>query len=312
MSSVLQLVPLPAPAYRIPTDLEVTQAAELTSVPEWLAEHGPKVAAVVTHSYHGMPPELWGLLPRLRLVANFGVGLDRIDLALASQRRVSVTYTPDLLTSDVADLALGLLLTLLRRILPADAYVRGGAWGKESFPAGHSLTGRRLGILGMGRIGKAIAHRAAAFDLQVAYYSRSAVEGPYERFNTIEGLATWADVLVAALPGGDQTYHAVNRQVLRALGPNGLFVNVARGSVVDESALLEALRTGAIAGAGLDVYDRQPHDGSQFRDFGNVVLTPHLGSLTLETRTAMAESVYSNVRAALRGEALRNLASGPL
>jgi lactate dehydrogenase-like 2-hydroxyacid dehydrogenase len=225
---------------------------------------------------------------------------------------VSVTYTPDLLTNDVADLALGLLLTLLRRILPADAYVRGGAWGKESFPAGHSLTGRRLGILGMGRIGKAIARRATAFDLQVAYHSRSAVEGPYERFNTIEGLATWADVLVAALPGGDQTYHAVNRQVLRALGPSGLFVNVARGSVVDESALLEALRTGAIAGAGLDVYDRQPHDGSQFRDFGNVVLTPHLGSLTLETRTAMAESVYSNVRAALRGEALRNLASGPL
>jgi hydroxypyruvate reductase len=312
LSSVLQLVPLPAPAYRIPGDLDVTQAAELTSLPQWLAEYGPKVRAVVTHSYHGMPPELWGLLPALRLVANFGVGLDRIDTAEASRRSVSVTYTPDLLTNDVADLALGLLLMLLRRILPADTYVRGGAWGREPFAAGHSLAGRRLGILGMGRIGQAIARRAAAFDMKVAYFSRSAVEGPHERFDALEDLATWADVLVAALPGGDQTYHAINRQVLRALGPNGFFINVARGSVVAEDALLDALRTGAIAGAGLDVYDRQPHDGSQFRDLDNVVLTPHLGSLTLETRAAMAESVYANVRAALRGEALRNVASGSL
>lgn len=307
MSCVLQLVPLPAPAYRIPNDLPVVQAAEISSLPEWLDENAYRVVAVVTHSYHGMPPELWDRLPALKLIANFGVGLDRIDLARASCREINVTYTPDALTNDVADLALGVLLTLLRRILPADAYVRRGSWGREPFTPGRSLSGRRLGILGMGRIGKAVARRAQSFEMEIACYTRSNI-GPYRRFADITELATWADVLVAALPGGEETRHVVNGRVLRALGPQGVLINVSRGSVVDERALLEALQRGVVAGAGLDVYEEQPHDGSAFRDLTNVVLTPHLGSLTVETRTAMADSVFGNVRALLSGAPLNNQA----
>lgn len=309
MKQVVQLVPLPVPSHRPPGDLSIEFAFDNPSWNTWLAEHGNTVRAVITHSFHGLPPALWPHLPSLELIANFGVGLEQIDLQLAKSRGVSVTYTPNLLTRDVADLAMALLLALSRRILPGDAYLRRGAWGHEAFAPGCSLAGRRLGILGLGRIGKAVARRALAFDMQVGYHSRSPSADPYAWFASPIELAEWADVLVATLPGGRQTDRLVDGQVLKALGPAGIFVNVSRGSVVDEPALIEALRSGTIAAAGIDVYDRQPNDGKPFSGISNLIATPHIGSLTVETRTAMADSVYGNVRALLTGGALHDLAA---
>jgi hydroxypyruvate reductase len=309
MTRVLQLVPLPVPSYRVPADLTIDFAFDNGSLDAWLAANGSDVAAVVTHSMHGMPSELWARLPSLKLIANFGVGLDRIDLQVASSRNVSVTYTPDLLTNDVADLAMGFMLALSRRMLAGDAYVRSGAWGEEPFAPGRSMAGRRLGILGMGRIGKAITRRAGPFDMQVGYHSRSPVAGSLTWFPDVVQLATWADVIIAAVPGGSETHHVINREVLSALGPGGMFINISRGSVVDEAALIEALRSGAIGSAGLDVYEKQPADGASFQGLSNVLLTPHIGSLTADTRTAMADSVYGNVRAMLSGESLRDVAA---
>jgi hydroxypyruvate reductase len=306
VSSVVQLVPLPVPSYQPPSDLPIEFAFKNSSWEAWLAEHGTDVRAVVTHSLHGLPRELWECLPSLELIANFGVGLERIDLRMAGDRGVRVTYTPNLLTKDVADLAITFLLALSRRLVAGDAYVRAGMWGKEPFAPGHSLSGHRLGILGLGRIGKAIATRAKAFDMQIGYHSRTPGTDAHTWFDSAITLAEWADVLVAALPGGEATNHLVDGPVLKALGPSGVFINVARGSVVDEHALLAALRAGSIAAAGLDVYDEEPNDGQPFRNLANVILTPHVGSLTIETRTAMANSVYGNVRALLSGYPLQD------
>jgi hydroxypyruvate reductase len=308
MTRVLQLVPLPVPSYRMPGDLPIECAFDGASLESQLAVGASQIVAVVTHSMHGMPEDLWDRLPSLRLIANFGVGLDRIDLQTASRRNVSVSYTPDLLTNDVADLAMAFMLSLSRRLLAGDTYVRSGSWGKEPFAPGRSLAGRRLGILGMGRIGQAIARRAAAFAMHIGYLSRSSVVGSWTSFADAVQLARWADVLVAALPGGSETYHLVDKDVFNALGSDGIFINIARGSVVDESALVDALRSGTIAAAGLDVYDNQPVDGTRFHGLFNVLLTPHIGSLTVDTRSAMANSVYGNVRALLSGESLHDVA----
>jgi hydroxypyruvate reductase len=309
MNTVLQLTPLPVPPdYRPPTDLPIERIFESPSAPEWLAEHGSSVRAVVTHSLRGMPAELWAKLPRLQLIANFGAGLDLIDLQRATTQGVQVTYTPDLLTHDVADLAMALLLAASRRLIEANEYLRGGAWGTRPFPPGRSTKGRNLGILGFGRIGQAIARRAQAFDMHVGYHSRSRCEAAYTYYSTPLELAQWADILIAAVPGGDDTYQMVDERLLHALGSGGIFVNIARGSVVDERALVAALRTGVIAAAGLDVFDRQPVDGSAYAGLSNVVLTPHIGSSTTDTRTAMADSVYANVHALLSGGRLHDLA----
>src|SRR5882757_751701 len=300
MTRVLQLVPLPVPAgYRAPVDLPIQEAFNSPDLDQWLRERGAEVSAVVTDSLRGMPADLWSRLPSLELIANFGAGLDRIDLSLAAGRGVRVTYTPDLLKHDVADLAMALLLSILRRVREADEFVRRSQWGKEPFGPGRSTAGLRLGILGMGRIGRAIERRGDAFGMQIGYHSRHHTSDRLTWFSSALDLAKWADVLVAALPGGTETHHLVDLQVLHALGPDGIFINVARGSVVDEAALVEALRSGRIAGAGLDVFAMQPSNGAQFAGLSNVILTPHIGSFTTQTRFAMADSVYGNVRAFL-------------
>jgi lactate dehydrogenase-like 2-hydroxyacid dehydrogenase len=300
-------MPVP-PGYRTPDDLPIERAFEKPDLDGWLREHGAGVRAVVTHSYVGMPSDLWPKLPALELIANFGVGLDLIDRGEAARRNVRVTYTPNLLTHDVADLAIALMLALSRRLPAADVFVRSGSWPKGPFGAGRSTRGRHLGILGLGRIGKAIARRAAAFDMRVGYYSRRRNDDALAHFSSPVELARWADVLIAAVPGGDETRHLVNGEVLNALGREGLFINVARGSVVDTAALLAALKSGGIAGAGLDVFDNQPIDGTAFANLPNVILTPHIGSLTTDTRFAMADSVFANVRAQLAGEPLHDIA----
>jgi hydroxypyruvate reductase len=306
---VLQIAALPVPpTYEPPASFALERRFEPADLDAWVRDHGGEVRALVTHSLRGMPEALWPKLPSLELIANFGAGLEGIDLREAARRRVLVTYTPDSMTHDVADLAFTHLLALSRRLVAADAYVRFGTWGKQPFGVGRSTQGRRLGILGLGRIGKAIARRATAFEMNVGYHNRGKSDAPYTWFPTVVDLAQWADVLIAAVPGGADTRAMVDATVLKALGPNGIFINVARGSVVDDAALLQALRSGSIAGAGLDVFNDQPIDGSRFEGLTNVILTPHIGSATSDTRVAMADAVYGNVEALLQGREITDVA----
>ena len=230
-----------------------------------------------------------------------GVGYDKVDLALARSRGVRVTTTPGTLTDDVADLAVGLIISLLRQIPAADAHVRSGAWPSGEQPLARKVTGRRFGILGLGHIGGAIATRLAAFG-PVAYASRNRKPVPYE-FHADPGvLAVASDVLVVACSANETTRHMVDAGVLDALGPDGWLVNVSRGSVVDEAALVQALETGRIAGAALDVFENEPQVPEALRASPKVVLTPHIASATIETRKAMADLVLANLDAVLRGE----------
>ena len=306
MSRVVQFAPLPLPAgYAAPGDIAIEPAFDAASL-EALDPAG--VVAVVTHSIRGVPAEVWERFSDLRLVANFGVGLDRIDLGEAKRRGVSVSYTPDHLSADVADLAIAMTLALLRRIPAADAFVRRNGWSEGPFALGTSAKGRQIGVIGLGRIGKAIAARAEAFGMEVAYTARAAKPAePRAFFATTLELAGWADVLVAAIPGGAATDKLVDAKVLAALGKGGLLVNVARSSVVDEDALVAALKDGVIAGAGLELFDPASTLPSRLAD-QNVIFTPHIGSATFQTRAAMADSVFANVRAALAGDAFTDLA----
>jgi hydroxypyruvate reductase len=308
---VVQIARFPVPpTYEPPKSLPLEFHFDPVDLNELVTEHGREVRVLITNSLKGLPEDLWAKLPSLELLANFGTGLDRIDLHEAAKRGVKVTHTPDAVTHDAADLAFAHLLSLSRRLVAADAYVRRGSWGKQPFGLGHSTKGRRLGILGLGRIGTAIARRATAFDMQVGYHDPYPKDAPYSRFPTAVDLARWADVLIPALPGGTDTQAIVDAAVLEALGPDGIFINVSRGSVVDEAALLNALRTGVIAGAGLDVFNDEPIDGSRFEGLTNAVLTPHLGTATSETCIAMADAVYGNVEALLQGRELTNVAVG--
>ncbi len=235
-------------------------------------------------------------LPALALISVMGVGYDGVDVAHARARGVMVTHTPDVLNDDVADLAMALMLSVTRRLVQADAYVRSGGWAQGPLPLAVKLSGLRLGVLGMGRIGQAIAQRALAFGMPVAYTARSAKPHlPYTFHPDVLSLAQAVDVLTVITPGGAHTRHLVNAEVLRALGPQGYLINVARGSVVDEQALLQALREGVIAGAGLDVFEREPHPLPGLLALPQVVLTPHVGSATQATRQAMVDLAMDNI-----------------
>ena len=264
----------------------------------------PRVAVIVTTGGAGASRALMERLPNLRLVACFGVGVDAIDLAAARARGVAVTNTPDVLTDDVADLAIALMLDAMRGISAGDRYVRGGRWLRGGFPLQTRASGKRLGIVGMGRIGQAIARRAAAFDMRIAWHGPRAKELPYRHEPDLLKLANDADVLVAACPGGEATRGLISRQVLEALGPRGFFVNIARGSVVDERALVELLASGGLAGAGLDVFVDEPNVPPELLALDNVVLQPHVASATQETRAAMGRLVLDNVAAYAAGQPL--------
>ncbi len=235
----------------------------------------------------------------------FGVGYDGIDTAAARARGIAVTHTPDVLTDDVADLAIGLMLATARKIPASDRFVRAGKWQSGKFELGTKVSGRRLGIVGFGRIGRAIAHRAEAFGMSIAYTKRTRdTEAPYPyRASPVE-LARAVDVLIAILPGGESTRGIISAPVLEALGPDGLFVNVARGSVVDEPALVAALASGKLGAAGLDVFVDEPNVPPALLGMENVVLTPHIGSATLQTRQAMADLAFANLQAHFAGEKL--------
>jgi len=242
--------------------------------------------------------KLLAMFPNVKMISIFGVGYDGIDVAAVKERGIQVTHTPDVLTDDVADLAMGLILSIGRRIPQSDKFVRNGDWVSEPFTMTHKVTGTRLGVVGFGRIGQAIAKRAAAFDMSIAYTGRRAkTNAPYRYYASASELAANSDYLVVAVPGGDDTKNMINAQVLKALGPKGIVINIARGSVIDQTALIQALKDKSIAGAGLDVFWDEPNIDPQFFKLHNVVLTPHNGSNTHETRRAMADLALANLKA---------------
>lgn len=237
-------------------------------------------------------------LPNLEIIANFGVGYDAVDAKHACASGVMVTNTPDVLTEEVADTAVGLLINTVRELPRAEAWLREGRWAREGNYrlTGGTLRGRSVGIFGMGRIGQAIARRLEAFGLPVSYHNRRAIEGsPYKWHPTLTELAAAVDTLISVAPGGAATEKAVNAQVLEALGPNGVFVNIGRGSTVDEEALASALAAGTIRGAGLDVFEKEPNVPEALLRAGNASLLPHVGSASIHTRQAMADLVVDNL-----------------
>ncbi|MFM1886550.1 MAG: hypothetical protein RL026_1707, partial [Pseudomonadota bacterium] len=259
----------------------------------FLAARAGAVHAVATGGHIGCPPALLQALPRLAVIAINGVGVDKVDLALARQRGVGVGVTTGALTEDVADLAVGLVIGLLRDLPAADAWVRSGRWLEGDKPLARKVSGRRFGIVGLGQIGAATACRLAPFG-SVAWTGPRAKDSPWRYQPDLLQLAREVDVLVLTCPATAATRHLVGTTVLQALGPQGYLVNVARGAVVDEAALVAALEAGAIAGAALDVYEDEPRVPEALRSSARVVLTPHMASATVETRRRMAEMVLAN------------------
>jgi hydroxypyruvate reductase len=264
-----------------------------------------RITAVVTSAPVGVPADWLLQLPALKVVSSFGVGLDRLPLDAARAKGLPVGYTPDVLNDCVADLAMGLLIDGARRIAAADRFVRRGDWLQGRYPLTTRVSGKRLGIVGLGRIGQAVARRAVGFDMDIAYTNRRPAEGMAWRHEpSLLALAEWADFLVLTVAGGAGTRHLVNAEVLRALGPKGLLVNVARGSVVDEAALIACLQSGELGGAALDVFDDEPRVPAALLAMDSVVLAPHMASGTHDTRQAMADLVLANLHAGLAGEPL--------
>lgn len=264
-----------------------------------------RVQAVVTSAAVGMPPAWLAQLPAVRVLSSFGVGLERLPLPAARARGLPVGYTPDVLNDCVADLAMGLLLDGARRISAGDRFVRRGDWAQGRFALSARVSGKRLGLVGLGRIGQAVARRAQGFDLHIAYHQRHVAPGVGWRYEpSLLALAEWADFLVLAVSGGAPTRHLLGAPELRALGPQGLLVNVARGSVVDEAALVQCLQCGALGAAALDVFEDEPRIPDALCAMEQVVLSPHMGSGTAETRQAMTDLVLANLHAGLAGKPL--------
>jgi lactate dehydrogenase-like 2-hydroxyacid dehydrogenase len=276
------------------------------SDPAAFARVAPLIRAVAGGGESKVPRSLMEQLPALEMVSIMGVGYDGVDVAAALEKRIPVTHTPGVLNDEVADLAIGLMLSVARRIPLADRYVRAGRWAKEgAMPLARKVSGARLGIVGLGRIGQAIASRAEAFGMSIAYTGRGAKsELAYTFYPTAQALAAQVDFLIVITPGGAGTRHMINAEVLKALGPEGYLINVARGSVVDEAALVDALQQGLIAGAALDVFEKEPHPTEALWSMDNVVLTPHMASATVQTRHAMAKLAVDNLHAHFAGQAL--------
>lgn len=296
-TTILQVGPLMKP-------LEVSLQGEFSVVrlpqsghQDFLDARTQKFELAVTSGKVGVKGDLIRALPELRAIVNFGVGYDATDVATAREHGVAISNTPDVLTDCVADIAIGLVIDAMRGISAADRFVRRGQWTAGSFPLATKVTGKRIGIVGLGRIGRAIAKRLEGFNATVAYHSRRQLQDvAYEYVGSVEELASRSDVLIVAAAGGPNSAGLVSREVLAALGPQGFLVNIARGSVVDQHALIDALVEGTIAGAGLDVFADEPRVPQELMALENVVLLPHLASGTIETRQAMSELVIANVR----------------
>ncbi|HHS82881.1 MAG TPA: 2-hydroxyacid dehydrogenase [Devosia sp.] len=271
-------------------------------VTTFLERHAQDIVAIAGA---GVSADLIGRLPNLQIIAGFGVGYDSIDIAAARARAIPVTNTPDVLNDAVAELTLGLMLSLSRGIVRMDAHVRSGRWPGTIPPFFSELNGRTVGIAGLGRIGREIARRCQAMNMRVVYYGRNRQPAqPFVYYDDLEEMARDVDWLVAMTPGGAATDGLFSRSVLQALGPDGYFVNMARGSVVDQDALIDLLHNGELAGAALDVFADEPNVPDALKNMDNVVLSPHQGSATEQTRNAMGAMVVANLKAHFAGEPL--------
>lgn len=295
---ILMMGPLPAAQMQVLEETyDVTKLWQEKDPEQALAAIRQDVTAIVSTAFAKVTAKLIQALPNLEIISHFGVGYDSIDVAAARERGIVVTNTPDVLTDDVADIGLVLTLAVFRRIVEGDIYVRSGQWGKKgAMPLGRSVRGRTMGIVGMGRIGQAVAERACAFGMRIAYTGRARKEGlDADFYPDPASLAAASDILMLCCAYTPETHHLVDMQVLKALGREGVIVNIARGKVIDEEALIDALQSGLIAGAGLDVFANEPDVPSSLCRLDNVVLLPHLGSGTQETRAAMGQLVLDNL-----------------
>jgi hydroxypyruvate reductase len=290
-------------AGRLMAELESALAEQFDCHPLWnesdpkqfLARHGASFQALVT-SKNGADAAMMDALPNLKGIAHFGVGYDTVDVVAAAKRGIPVSNTPDVLNDCVADVAIGVLIDAARGLSASDRFVRRGDWLKGPFPLMTRVSGKKLGIAGLGRIGQAIAKRALGFDMDIRYHTRRPVEGvAFQHEPSLVELARWCDFLVVIVSGGPATRHLISAEVIQALGPQGYLVNVSRGTVVDEAALVDALVHRRIAGAGLDVFEDEPNVPDALKSLDNVVLLPHLASGTKETRQAMADLVLANL-----------------
>src|SRR6266849_4039627 len=270
------------------------------------AELKARIRAIATEANRGAGRALIAALPKLEVIAVFGVGTDSVDLAAARERGIPVSNTPDVLTDEVADLAMGLMLASARQIIFADRYVRDGTWGlKGPIPLGRSVGGKTMGVLGLGGIGRAIADRGAAFRMRVIYTGpRRKPDAPYDYISDVVERARQSDYLMVACKGGPDTRHLVSVAVIDALGPNGTLINVARGSVVDEPALIAALTEGRLGHAALDVFASEPDPSPELLKLSNVIVQPHHGSATVETRTAIGQLMIDNLSVHFAGRPL--------
>jgi hydroxypyruvate reductase len=293
---------------RIGQRFELMDAAGKPPIEVFTAEQLSGIRAIISAGSTPLGGDMMDKMPSLGAIICYGTGYDGIDLAAAAQRGISVGHSPAANAAAVADLAVTLMLAVTRRLLPADNYVRSGNWssGKPSplMRPQPGNPGRRIGLYGMGEIGRKIASRVAAFETEVAYFSRRKQGVPYRYLPSLEALAEWCSVLMIAVRAGADTHHAVDANILRKLGSDGYVVNISRGSVIDQTALLAALTDGAIAGAGLDVYEKEPHAPDRLTEFPNVVLTPHVGGHTLESHEAMQNCVLANLEAFFAGKPL--------
>ena len=297
--SVLQVGPLkPSLAQTLQDDYAAYVLPDEASEREaFLSSHGEEITAVVTSGRTGVDAGLMSALPNLGAVVNFGVGYDTTDVDAAAARGVGVSNTPDVLTDCVADTAVGLMIDVMRQFSASDRYVRAGRWPVEGmYPLTCQVSNARVGIIGLGRIGSAIAKRLSAFGCTISYHNRNRVaDSVYEYVSSPEELAHGVDVLIVAAAGGSGTRKLVGRKVIDALGADGYLVNIARGSVVDEEALVEALMQGRLAGAGLDVFADEPNVPEALLTMDNVVVLPHVGSGTVQTRAAMEALTLRNL-----------------
>jgi len=305
-SPILLMAPLHAPTQReLESRWTVHRFWESKDRDALLGSLAGDCRVVVTTGGRGIDAATMSRLPKLALVSCFGVGVDAIDLGHCRGRGIAVTNTPDVLTEDVADVALALLLASVRRIPQGDRFVREGRWLQGAMPLTRSLQGCKIGVVGLGRIGAAIARRCEAFNTTIGWHGpRAKPSIAWQYFPDLVEMARWADVVIAACPGGEQTHRIVSRAVLQALGPDGVFVNIARGSVVDQPAMIELLGNGQLGAAGLDVFDDETKVPASLIAMDNVVLMPHVGSATDPTRTAMGRLVLDNVEAFAQGRSL--------
>ncbi|KAL6285727.1 hypothetical protein ACE6H2_010117 [Prunus campanulata] len=301
MDSIGVLMPVPMSPY-LEQELEKRfNLLKLWTVPQksqFLKDNSGFIRAVIGNAGNGADAELIETLPKLEIVASFSVGIDKVDLNKCREKGVRVTNTPDVLTDDVADLAIGLALAVLRRLCESDRYVRSGLWKMGDYTLTTKFTGKTVGILGLGRIGKAVAKRAEAFSCPISYHSRTEKpELKYKYYPSVVELASNCDILVVVCALTEETRHIINREVIDALGPKGVLINIGRGPHVDEPELVSSLLEGRLGGAGLDVYENEPEVPEQLFELENVVLLPHVGSDTVQTDTAMADLVIGNLEA---------------